>query len=85
MSSATAMAPPERRRIFARQAHAETHAIVALREVRRMSTQLRTRHELERFIEGEIARRCGSLGLDPDLLFDEIETIEDSTQKGEGA
>lgn len=77
MSAAAAAFPPAKRQ-FASAVHAEVHAIIALREAVRAHARCVTRRDFDRWLSDEIARRCGAMNIDPDLIFDEIEQIEDA-------
>lgn len=63
---------PDRVR-FARQAHAQAHAILALRDAHTRLLHLRTVDQALEDIRQDIAYRAGRLGRDPDVICDELE------------
>lgn len=64
-------------RAFAKHVHAEAHAVIALRQVRRALDAGADRAALYRLIEDETIKRCQRCGLEPDLIGDALEAAED--------
>jgi hypothetical protein len=61
------------RRAFAQQAHAEAHAILALRDAHTRLLNLRSVDEALENIAQDIACRAGRLGRSPDAICDDLE------------
>lgn len=58
---------------FAKQVHAEAHAIVALVRIKRRLALCTTPAEMAAVIDSDIAERCRALDLAPDLMSDALE------------
>lgn len=63
----------DKRRAFAQQAHAEAHAILALRDLHTRLLAMRSVDEALKDVEQDIACRSGRLGRSPDAICDDLE------------
>ncbi|MEN6538902.1 MAG: hypothetical protein ABFC67_04755 [Mizugakiibacter sp.] len=61
------------RKRFAKQVHAEAHAIVALVRIKRRLELCTSPAEVAAVIQSDIVERCRALDLDPDLMSDALE------------
>ena len=69
--------PAAPRAQFAKHVHAEAHAVIALRQVRRALDNGFSRAQIYALIDAETLKRCRRCNLTPDLLGDALEAAED--------
>lgn len=65
------------RMTFAKMVHAQAHAVLALRDVRRALDAGLSRTQLYRYVDDEVARRCQACNLEPDLIGDLLDAARD--------